>query len=178
MDKRTLVKGLTVAVVGLGIGSFLVTDAYAWGRSHFDERIVVGSSRYHYRDGRFYRPAWFGFQFVFTSAPVGAVVTSLPFGCRTVFVRGTPYYYYNGVYYRRHASGFIVVPVPVVQNTDVSVGAVPSFSHEAVTINIPNKNGSFTPVTLVRQSNGFIGPQGEYYPDRPTVEQLRVLYGS
>ena len=25
--------------------------------------------------------------------------------------------------------------------------------------------------------NGFIGPQGEFYPDFPRVEQLKVMYG-
>ena len=32
-------------------------------------------------------------------------------------------------------------------------------------------------VTLKRSGNGFVGPQGEYYADNPTVEQLKVLYG-
>ena len=49
---------------------------------------------------------------------------------------------------------------------------------DAVTINIPNSNGSYTSVVLVRQDGGYIGPQGEFYPGRPTVEQLRALYGT
>jgi hypothetical protein len=46
-----------------------------------------------------------------------------------------------------------------------------------VTVNVPNTNGSFTPVTLIKQKDGYIGPQGEYYPGNPTVDQLKVLYG-
>jgi hypothetical protein len=51
-------------------------------------------------------------------------------------------------------------------------------SGETVTINIPNSNGSYTSVTLVKNNNGYTGPQGEYYPGRPTVEQLKALYGN
>ncbi len=34
-----------------------------------------------------------------------------------------------------------------------------------------------TAVTLKRAGTGYVGPQGEYYSDNPTVEQLKVLYG-
>lgn len=177
MKTRTLVNGV---VAGLGILLMLLpsADAYAWGRSRPHEDVSVGYNRYHYRDGRFYQPSWFGFSIVIGTPPFGAIVTGLPSGCRTVLVNGAPYYYYGGIYYRRHASGYVVVPTPVVQNTVVSVGPAQTAAYETVTINIPNYNGSFTPVTLVKRSNGFVGPQGEFYPDRPTVEQLRVLYGS
>jgi hypothetical protein len=48
---------------------------------------------------------------------------------------------------------------------------------QTITVNVPNSNGSFTPVKLVKYQGGYIGPQGEYYPGNPTVDQLRVLYG-
>ena len=44
-------------------------------------------------------------------------------------------------------------------------------------INIPNNNGSYTAITLIKRGNGYVGPQGEFYPGKPTVEQLRALYG-
>lgn len=50
-------------------------------------------------------------------------------------------------------------------------------SDEAVTINIPNSNGGYTAVKLARYKDGYKGPQGEYYPGHPTVDQLRALYG-
>ncbi len=47
---------------------------------------------------------------------------------------------------------------------------------EAVTINVPNDQGGYTPVTLRRSGSGYVGPQGEYYPEFPKVSQLKVLY--
>jgi hypothetical protein len=58
-----------------------------------------------------------------------------------------------------------------------TVGQPQVLSGEALTVNVPNTNGSYTPVTLIKQKDGYIGPQGEYYPGHPTVTQLRVLYG-
>jgi len=140
------------------------------------EVIVVGRNRYHYYDGRFYRPAWFGFGFTVIAPPFGTAVRVLPFGYRTITVRGTPYYYYNNVYYTTYPSGYIVVPRPAIEET-VVVQPQPS-TRETVTINIPNSRGGYTPITLLKQSNGYVGPQGEYYPTFPTVEQLRLLYGN
>ncbi len=148
------------------------------GRPH--EIVIVGHERYHYRNGRFYRPGWFGFKFIVATPPIGAIVTIIPFGHRTVIVAGVTYYYYDRVYYRPCPSGYIVVPPPVANANIVSVsGAAPpqTLSGEIVIINVPNSNGSYTPVKLVKHNNGYIGPQGEYYPGHPSVDQLRALYG-
>jgi hypothetical protein len=50
---------------------------------------------------------------------------------------------------------------------------------EAVTsyVNLPNPNGSVTPVPIKRQGNVWIGPRGEQYNSYPTVEQLKPIYG-
>ena len=50
---------------------------------------------------------------------------------------------------------------------------------EAVTstVNIPNSNGSTTPVLIRRQGNVWVGPKGEQYTSYPTVEQLKPVYG-
>ena len=49
---------------------------------------------------------------------------------------------------------------------------------QTLVINVPNSNGSFTPVTLQPASNGtYVGPRGEVYPTRPTVDQLKQMYG-
>jgi hypothetical protein len=45
-------------------------------------------------------------------------------------------------------------------------------------VNVPNSKNGFTPVKLVKQGNGYIGPQGEFYPGHPTVDQLKALYGN
>lgn len=44
-------------------------------------------------------------------------------------------------------------------------------------VNVPNANGSFTPVTLHLGPNGWVGPKGEVYPTLPTPDQLKGLYG-
>jgi len=44
-------------------------------------------------------------------------------------------------------------------------------------VNIPNPNGSITPVTLHLVANGWQGPKGEIYPTLPTADQLKGTYG-
>lgn len=39
-----------------------------------------------------------------------------------------------------------------------------------------NGNGTFTVVPLVKTASGFLGPQGEFYQDHPTLEQLTERY--
>jgi len=146
------------------------------------EEIVVGHERYRYHDGRFFMPVLFGlFEVLVDNPPVGAVVTVLPIGHRTVLIGGTTYYYYDNIYYTACPSGYVVVPAPSLGNPNtliVYTAAQPQkISGEAITINIPNSNGSYTPVTLVKQKDGYIGPQGEYYPGHPNIDQLKVLYG-
>jgi hypothetical protein len=59
----------------------------------------------------------------------------------------------------------------------VAAAGAKTTSDDAVTINIPNANGGYTAVKLARFKDGYKGPQGEYYPGHPTVDQLRALYG-
>jgi len=146
------------------------------------EEIMVGYEHYRYHEGRFYRPVFFGlFEILVNVTPVGAIVTVLPFGYRTIVIGNITYYCYNDIYYTACPSGYIVVTAPVV-NPDVVV--IPSgvtsskkVSGETVTVNVPNSNGSYTSVTLVKHKDGYVGPQGEYYPGHPTVDQLKILYG-
>jgi hypothetical protein len=44
-------------------------------------------------------------------------------------------------------------------------------------VNIPNANGSMTPVSLYLVPSGWQGPKGEIYPTLPTVDQLQGSYG-
>ncbi|MFA6217753.1 MAG: DUF6515 family protein [Candidatus Omnitrophota bacterium] len=136
------------------------------GDSHYRthrEVVVVNHNRYYYHQGRFYRPGWFGISFSLNAPPLGAIITSLPFGYSTVIVAGEPYYYYNHIYYRRHPRGYFVVPAP---------------TSGTVVINVPQVRGGFIAVTLVKRGSGYVGPQGEYYEGNPTVEQLQALYGN
>ena len=165
-----------VALVIFLVLAVFCSDAFAWG----------GGGRHYYRGGRWYRHGWFGFDVAVSALAVGAILDSLPPRYDTVVYGGVPYYYYDNTYYRPYPQGgYIVVPPPPVVTQPVLVA--PEASPVVVqpqeqipgilTINIPNSQGGWTSVTLRRQGNGFVGPQGEYYPEHPTVEQLKVLYG-
>jgi hypothetical protein len=44
-------------------------------------------------------------------------------------------------------------------------------------VNVPNSNGSITPVRIRRIGTVWVGPKGEQYLSYPTVEQLKPVYG-
>src|ERR1039457_6290992 len=70
----------------------------------------------------------------------------------------------------------VVVAQPeqvVVQQTVPST----TYSGDSVTVNVPNSNGGYTAVVLRRSGNGYVGPQGEYYDQVPSTEQLQAMYG-
>lgn len=77
-------------------------------------------------------------------------------------------------------------PVPLVISQPVIVDAVynqplvimPITSSDSYTVNIPSSSGGYTAVVIRRSGDGFIGPQGEYYPQFPRVGQLQVMYGT
>lgn len=46
-----------------------------------------------------------------------------------------------------------------------------------ITVWITNSNGSLTSVSLRKSGPGFMGPRDEWYPNMPTKEQLRMVYG-
>jgi len=137
--------------------------------------------RHYYRNGNWYRHGWFGLDIAVGALVIGALIDALPPKHTTVVVANTPYYYFDNYYYRPSPSGgYIVVPPPVLAPP---VATMPQFAQPqpqnqgVLTVNIPNSRGGYTAVMLRRSSNGFVGPQGEYYSDNPTVAQLKVLYG-
>lgn len=44
-------------------------------------------------------------------------------------------------------------------------------------IDVPNSNGSITPVTIRRVGGYWVGPRGEQYSTLPTADQLKPVYG-
>ncbi|MDD5669614.1 MAG: DUF6515 family protein [Candidatus Omnitrophica bacterium] len=183
-----------LVVIGLSLICALPAgEAFArgeGGRRHDDrpaivaprrhDTIVVRNEQYHYRDGRFFRRNFFGFFFP-VPPPFGAVVAVLPVGHTTVMVGGYPYYYYDRVYYKPCPSGYMVVAEPRVNTTVIYSQPAPVqteiISEDTISVLVPNVNGSYTSVKLVKRNNGYVGPQGEYYPEHPTIAQLKVLYG-
>jgi hypothetical protein len=149
-------------------GAFAMGDLRVTTSTRRDNR----EDRHYYRNGRWYKHDSRGKEIIVYTLSIGALVDALPPRHTTVVVEGTPYYRDDNYYYRQEPNGgYVVVPRPVL----VSPAAQ---TPETVTINIPNSRGGYTAVVLRRAGYGFIGPQGEYYSDSPTVEQLRVLYGN
>ncbi len=151
------------------------------------EIILHAGVRYAYHDGYFYKKGPIGH--VIVDAPVGAVVPDLTPGYKTIIINGAVYYYYNDTYYLRGRTGYVVVDDPVYQIAElpqaikVKEAAPPaevsgvSGSGDAYTVYIPGPSGEYIPVTIKESGKGFIGPQGEYYPDFPSVKQLKLMYG-
>ncbi len=137
--------------------------------------ISVGGFNFFYSEGEYYRPCSGGY--VIVPAPIGACVPVLPPACRPVVVENATYYNYDGAYYQQVPNGYTVVPVGLTKA--IPVKAIPVQEQEStIVVNIPNKNGSYTPVTLQLAANGmYIGPQGEVYPTKPEMKQLQEMYG-
>ncbi|MDD5538653.1 MAG: DUF6515 family protein [Candidatus Omnitrophica bacterium] len=183
--KRNFLAVLCAGLILLVIPStYVFAHPGPWGSEgphRGSEEVVPRHEIYRYRDGKCYRPVFFGlFEVVVDAPPVGAVIAILPSGHRTIIVGDLVYYYCDGVYYTACPSGFVVVPAPVSAPVTVVSSAAAELQKipvETVTINVPNTDGSFTPVVLVKYQEGYLGPQGEYYPGHPTIKQLKVLYG-
>ena len=175
---------------------FQVAEAYAFSRHHHHDRwdrpkvVVVlprravplrfGDGSYYYCEGRYYKHGPRGY--VVIPAPVGVMVPSLPEPHRTIVIDGVTYHEYDGVYYKGGPAGYAVVPIaqatPGANGPAVVASASAPAPMSSTTVNVPNKNGSYTPVTLQPSSSGmYIGPQGELYPNLPTVQQLQNMYG-
>lgn len=69
---------------------------YAYNRPSVS--IQFGGIPYRYQYGYFYRP--YGASFSLVMPPIGIRIGTLPPGYRRVMVGPSPYYYYNGTYYR------------------------------------------------------------------------------
>ncbi len=74
--------------------------------------FILGGLTYHFLNGIFYRPYDQGYRVV--SAPIGAIVNTLPHGRVSVVIGGRNYYMYNNIYYLWDGSrrGYRVVDVP------------------------------------------------------------------
>lgn len=143
--------------------------------------IALGGHRYYYSDGVYYRGYPGNYEII--SAPIGVVVSSIPWGYHQRWIHGKIYYEYNDTYYVPILGGYQVVQPPIIEQTTTMIAPqrqanfIVADINEDLTINIPNLQGGYTPVILKRSGNGFIGPQGEFYSEFPRVSQLKVMYG-
>ena len=105
---------------------------------------------------------------------------------RNLHYRNPPYRHssYMARHRAYHPRGAFVIPREYIS---IAIGGLKLCYREGalrsrniertVVINVPNHNGSYTPIALRKSGSGYIGPQGEYYHGNPTVTQLRALYG-
>jgi hypothetical protein len=145
--------------------------------------VWAGGTRYYYYDGVYYRYVGYG-DYVIVPPPAGAMVTSIPTDFQPVVINGMTYYVNDGIYYVYTRHGYQVVNQPVVEVPPaVTVVAPPAppapvpVMQDTFTVNVPNNNGGYSSVVIKKSGNGFVGPQGEFYPEFPKVSQLKVMYG-
>ena len=141
-------------------------------------KIALGGLSYYYVNGIFYQKRDRGY--VVVAAPRGAVVSKIPHGHKVIVDNGKRYYPFKGVYWRRTPAGYIVVsnPTTIALGTpQTSSRKMSKYRGKSFVINIPNFDGSYTTVALTSSGRGFTGPQGEYYPEFPRVDQLKAMYG-
>ena len=135
--------------------------------------LRIADMLYYYSEGSYYQYTPSGY--VIVSAPSGAVVPALPPYYRQIPYGGKTYFFYNNAYYVQEPTGYTVVtpPLQVVTQNPPAVEA----PEKTIVVTVPNPNGSYIPVTLEKYSNGYKGPNGEFYPDYPTIDQLKAMYG-
>ncbi len=86
--------------------------------------------------------------------------------------------YIDRANYIGYADYSLIESEPVEHITLAPLPAPAPTPTDVFTVNIPNSHGGYTPIVIRRSGNGFIGPQGEYYPEFPRVFQLKIIYGS
>ena len=162
--------------------------------------VWVGGSQYFYYDGLYYAYVGHG-DYVLVQPPLGAYVAAIPPDFQPVSINGRIYYTDGGVYYLlTEHHGYKVVEPPIVYaqpaqvvvaqpappvttvtvvqppTTVVEAPVAPVVAQDAFPINVPNNAGGFTTVLIKKSGNGYVGPQGEFYPEFPKVAQLKVMY--
>jgi|GEM_PF-1540611 len=66
----------------------------------------------------------------------------------------------------------VVLPQYPQTVTMIPNGAAP----DVISVNIPDGRGGYVAVNLRRYGTGFLGPEGDYYEEFPTVAQLQIAY--
>ena len=153
--------------------------------------VIASGVEYYYANGSFYRR--FGDAYLAAPAPIGAVVRTIPRNYRPIVIDGVTYYIVHGSVYMQTTSGYQVMPqkpfmIEKYADEQKNVLSVPAQiplnspppaaanEEELFTVNIPDSKGGYTPVTIKKSGDGYIGPQGEYYQEFPKVEQLKTTY--
>lgn len=118
-------------------------------------------------------------------------IYSLPRQAKFVWAGGERYYSYRGIYYKPSSCGtyYTIVDDPYereqVSNTTInhfyqgntSQAAADTIGNQSeFDVNIYNSKGEMVTVKIKKLDNGYIGPQGEFYPEFPKIAQLKEMY--
>jgi hypothetical protein len=153
--------------------------------------VVINGRVYYVVDDVYYRTAPGGYVIVDTPVESTPVVTAKPepqTGTYTLYVPKKAGDGYVPVTLKRVDGGYIgpqgefyptMPPVPLLTEMYGLDEQARLERTDVFLIYVPNKDGkTFTRVTLMRRDQGFVGPQGEFYPLMPTVAHLAALYGT
>ena len=172
---RGIMTVATVGVLALGAAQPARADqSCRWGGRRRDHsrvvffpgaRVILGARPY-YRQRECDGP--------FRGYAIDTTPVALPADHQIIIINGVTYHYYDGVYYKGGPSGYTVVPVPIATGQTASADA----DLDTLIINVPNANGSYMPVKLQLAKDGtYVGPNGEVYPTKPEIAQLKAMYG-
>jgi len=171
---------LKIAFIFVFLGLIVIRPAssYAYWHGHGYVSIGVWPGPYYYGN-----PYYYPYYHPYYSDPYyyPTVVESSSY--QPVVVNGVTYYVNNGVYYIYTQYGYQAVAspagatAPVIQTTAAQPTSASVETDDSFTINVPNDKGGYTSVLLKKSGKGFIGPQGEFYPEFPKVSQLQAMYG-
>ena len=176
---------IKLSIFFLFLSLFIIrpTASYAYWHGHGHDYVSVNLGVWpgaYYYGSPYYYP-YYADPYYYPRYPAYAVVSSPDY--QPVVVNGTTYYVNNGAYYTYTQYGYQAVAAPVgatvpaVQAAAVTEVPVSAASDDSITVNIPNGQGGYSAVVIKRSGKGFVGPQGEFYPEFPKVTQLQVMYG-
>jgi hypothetical protein len=175
----------------LGDGGYVVVGApVVRVLPRYDRVVVIGGVAYYVADDVYYRSTPEGYVVVEKPVEPAKAVVAAPEADASKVSLYVP---------KKDADGF--TPVTLKKITGGFLGpqgefyptmprvslltemyGIPEILRETPTdtyfIHVPNKDGqTYTRVELTRRSNGFVGPQGEFYPIMPSVAHLAEMYG-
>lgn len=109
-------RSFLVIFLGLSIfssGTWALADDHDQMKRDDSHRADVRHvSHHYYRNGRWYRHGWFGFEVAVPVLSAGVYVDSLPPAYTPVVIQGTTYYYGNNTYFRPlPEGGYTVVSI-------------------------------------------------------------------
>ena len=155
MKSKTLIL-ICLLILSFSSRNWAYIDAHI-NNSHINANIQIKESHHnnHYQTPHYNR-GHHGYKY-------GYRVRVLPVGYARISVRGNPYYYRYGVYYRYGDSDYIVVEPP---------------NETIFSFQVPTSRGVYNTVVIRKSGSGYIGPRGEFYEVFPESSQLSIMYGN